>query len=244
MKKVGVIPARFGSSRLPGKPLLEIKGKPMVQLVYEQALKAELDDVVVATDDRRILDCVEGFGGKAVLTDRNHSSGSDRVMEAARKLGLENGDIIVNIQGDEPFIPPIMVKQVLNCFADARVELATLASQIEDEEQLFNPNQPKVLINKKGFAAYFSRSPLPYVRDVKEAAWLETQKFYKHIGLYAYRFQALKEICEYAPGSWEQSEKLEQLRWLENGLSIKVAITTFESMGIDTPKDLEQANKI
>lgn len=216
----------------------------MVQRVYQQAEQAQLDELYVATDDERIAECVEHFGGKYILTSKSHPSGSDRVFEAATKLNAQSGDIIVNIQGDEPFLPPIMVKQVVQCFSDAKVELATLAAKIENADQLFNVNVPKVLIDRKGYARYFSRSPLPFLREVEKEDWLSHHTFYKHIGLYAYRFQALKEICEYPPGSWEKAEKLEQLRWLENGSNIKVAITTFESQGIDTEEDLKAANAV
>jgi 3-deoxy-manno-octulosonate cytidylyltransferase (CMP-KDO synthetase) len=239
----GIIPARYASARFPGKPLVLIGNKPMIQRVYEQARKT-LDIVWVATDDKRIFDAVTDFGGKAIMTSPNHLSGTDRCAEAVTKINNETGkkiDIVINIQGDEPFINPEQIKLVMNCFTDKTVELATLVRKVEPGEDVFNPNQPKVILNTKGDAIYFSRAAIPYIRDTEKTEWSKNHVFYKHIGLYAYRSETLKKITSLARSPLEISESLEQNRWIENGYRIRTAVTTWESISIDTPDDLEKA---
>src|SRR5664280_1576985 len=192
----GIIPARFGSSRFPGKPLVMIGNKTMIQRVYDQASKI-LDMVYVATDDKRIFEAVQNFGGKAIMTSPNHLSGTDRCAEAVMKIKQETGrkiDIVINIQGDEPFIKPEQIALLINCFDDESVQLATLIRKVEPGEDIFNPNQPKVILNLKGDAIYFSRAAIPYVRDTEKEGWSKKQVFYKHIGLYAYRTETLAKI--------------------------------------------------
>lgn len=245
MKFIGIIPARYGSSRFPGKPLADMGGNPMIQRVYEQAQKA-LDEVWVATDDERILQAVEKFGGKAVLTSPDHKSGTDRCNEAYTKIG--NGfDVIINIQGDEPFIQPQQIETLKACFESKETELATLVKPFRKEdgfEVLFNPNSPKVILNKNSEAIYFSRSVIPYIRDAHHTEWLDKHTFYKHIGMYAYRADVLKEITLLSQSTLELAESLEQLRWIENGYKIKVGFTDIETIGIDTPEDMEKAIKL
>jgi 3-deoxy-manno-octulosonate cytidylyltransferase (CMP-KDO synthetase) len=239
----GIIPARYASSRFPGKPLALIGNKPMIQRVYEQASKV-LTDVYVATDDNRIIECVTKFGGKAVMTSSNHQSGTDRCAEAVTKITDMSGeatDIVINIQGDEPFIRPEQISLLINCFKSEDVEIATLIRETEPGEDIFNVNQPKVIINLMGDAIYFSRAVIPYLRDTKKEEWSEKHTFYKHIGLYAYRSETLKKLTLLSRSSLEISESLEQNRWLENGYRIRTAVTNWESIGIDTPDDLERA---
>jgi 3-deoxy-manno-octulosonate cytidylyltransferase (CMP-KDO synthetase) len=215
----------------------------MIQRVYEQARKT-LDIVWVATDDKRIFDAVTDFGGKAIMTSPNHLSGTDRCAEAVTKINNETGkkiDIVINIQGDEPFINPEQIKLVMNCFTDKTVELATLVRKVEPGEDVFNPNQPKVILNTKGDAIYFSRAAIPYIRDTEKTEWSKNHVFYKHIGLYAYRSETLKKITSLARSPLEISESLEQNRWIENEYRIRTAVTTWESISIDTPDDLEKA---
>lgn len=242
MRFIAIIPARYASTRFPGKPLVDMKGKPMIQRVYEQVKKA-VDNVWIATDDSRIFDTVEAFGGKAVMTSSNHRSGTDRIQEAYLKIG-EIFDVIINVQGDEPFIQPEQIETIKNCFDGADVELATLVKPFKKEDgfdTLFNPNSPKVVINKKNEAIYFSRSIVPYIRDVHHTEWLDKHTFYKHIGMYAYRADVLKEITQLPQSSLEKTESLEQLRWIENGYHIRVGYTDVETIGIDTPEDMEKA---
>lgn len=242
MKKeiIGLIPARYASSRYPGKPLVDIGGKTMIQRVYEQAKKCKaLSDVIVATDDGRIETEVRRFGGKVCLTSPLHPSGTDRCAEAVSVLGL-TCDAVINIQGDEPFIDPAQIELVCSCFDDARTELATLIRKITSQEILFNPNSPKVITGKDNFAIYFSRYPLPYVRGVDETQWLKHHSFYQHIGIYGYRTDVLKKITSLSPSPLEKAESLEQLRWIENGYKIKTAITSLETLAIDTPEDLKR----
>lgn len=242
MKFIGIIPARYGSSRFPGKPLADMAGKPMIQRVYEQVKKA-LDEVWVATDDERILQVVENFGGKAVLTSPDHKSGTDRCNEAFSKIGNEF-DVIINIQGDEPFIQPQQIETLKTCFDSKDTELATLVKPFKKEdgfEVLFNPNSPKVILNKNSEAIYFSRSIIPYIRDVHHTEWLDKHIFYKHIGMYAYRADILKKITLLPQSNLELAESLEQLRWIENGYKIKVGLTDIETIGIDTPEDMQKA---
>lgn len=243
MKFIGIIPARYASTRFPGKPLADMNGKPMIQRVYEQ-VKDVLDSVCVATDDIRIENAVKTFGGQVVMTSDQHRSGTDRCYEAYQKIG-EGYDVIVNIQGDEPFIHPEQIQTIKTCFADANTQIATLVkpfrSDDDFESTLFNPNSPKVVLNKNNEGMYFSRSIIPYIRGKKYTEWLPSHTFYKHIGLYAYRAQVLKEITQLPQSALELAESLEQLRWLENGYKIKVGITEQETIGIDTPEDMEKA---
>ena len=240
MSFIGIIPARYASSRFPGKPLADINGKPMIQRVYEQAVKA-LPLVYVATDDARIVACVENFNGNVILTATTHRSGTDRCAEAIAKIQLDRNikfDIVVNIQGDEPFIEPLQIHQLVACFDTPEVQIATLVKRFSAEEDIFNPNIPKVVVNKEGEALYFSRSPIPYVRDFGHSEWATKHTFFKHIGMYAYRADILRVLSNLAPGSLEAAESLEQLRWLENGFRIKVAETEYETHAVDTPEDL------
>lgn len=245
MKFIGIIPARYSSSRFPGKPLADMAGKPMIQRVYEQ-VKLALDEVWVATDDTRILETVKSFGGNAVMTSAEHKSGTDRCKEAYLKIG-KNFDVVINIQGDEPFIQPEQINAIKACFDSANVELATLVKPFKKEdgfEALFNNNSPKVVINKNNEAIYFSRSIIPYIRDVHHTEWLDKHTFYKHIGMYAYRVDILNKITELPQSSLELAESLEQLRWIENGYKIKIGYTDVETIGIDTPDDMEKALKL
>ncbi|HAG17294.1 MAG TPA: 3-deoxy-manno-octulosonate cytidylyltransferase [Bacteroidales bacterium] len=238
MQFLGVIPSRFASSRFPGKPLIQIQGKSMIQRVYEQASKAKsLDQVIVATDDQRIFDHVIDFGGKAMMTSENHPSGTDRCNEVVQKLALENlfFDVIVNIQGDEPFIDPAQIEQLCSSFKNTETEIATLIKPIEKSDELNNPNSVKVVRQTNGNALYFSRFGIPFARN-KET--LSSHTYFKHLGIYAYRAAVLTQICELPKGKLEEMESLEQLRWLENGFNIQTEITHFESFAIDTPEDL------
>ncbi len=240
MHSIGIIPARYSSTRFPGKPLVAIDGKIMIQRVYEQAKKAiALHHVIVATDDQRICDAVLAFGGDAVMTSPNHESGTDRCLEALNQI-QEEFDIVVNIQGDEPFISPDQINLILSCFHQENTEIATLVKRIENEEELWNINKPKVVIDEDDFAIYFSRQAIPFIRGVAKENWLEEFNFYKHIGMYAYRTEILKEVAALQASRLERAEGLEQLRWIENGYKIKVAITDEEALSVDTPEDLEQ----
>ena len=240
MSYIGIIPARYASSRFPGKPLADINGKPMIQWVYEQAMKA-LPLVYVATDDERIVECVESFNGNVILTAAANRSGTDRCAEAIVQIQLDKGmkfDVVVNIQGDEPFINPMQIRQILGCFDDPEVQIATLVKRFSAGEDIFNPNTPKVAVSGEGEALYFSRSPIPYLRDVDPAEWTAKHTFYKHIGLYAYRVDILKALYHLPTGLLETAESLEQLRWMERGYRIKVAETEYETQAVDTPDDL------
>lgn len=244
MKFIGIIPARYESSRYPGKPLADMAGKTMIQRVYEQ-VKLALDEVWVATDNNKILETVIGFGGKAVMTSDKHRSGTDRCHEAFEKIGKEF-EVIINVQGDEPFIQPEQIVKLKECFDSRDVQLATLVKPFKQEdgfEVLFNPNSPKVVLNNKSEAIYFSRSVIPYIRDTRHSEWLNKHTFYKHIGMYAYRADILKEITKLPQSALELAESLEQLRWIENGYKIKVGLTNLETIGIDTPEDMEKALK-
>lgn len=242
MKVLAIIPARYASTRFPAKPLALLGGKPIVQRVYEQVAKV-VEKVVVATDDERIYDTVVSFGGEVVMTSPNHKSGTDRCAEAYEKLGYE-ADIIINVQGDEPFVAPEQIESLIGCFDDESVDIATLVKPFSAEEGievLENPNSPKVVINERGEAIYFSRSVVPYLRGVERSEWLKCHTFYKHIGIYAFRAKALNEVTALAQTPLEKAESLEQLRWLESGYKIKVGITDIETIGIDTPEDLQRA---
>lgn len=238
---LGLIPARYASSRFPGKPLADIGGKPMIQRVYEQASKV-LPDVYVATDDERIENAVKAFGGRVVMTATTHQSGTDRCEEAIEKVEAASGKkyhAVINIQGDEPFISPVQIELLASAFLKAETEIATLVKVADNSQDLFNPNKPKVVVSAQGNALYFSRSPIPYLRGVEEKEWHVKHKYYNHIGLYGYRADILREITKLERGTLEKCESLEQLRWLENGYSIAVMETELESLSIDTPEDLE-----
>ena len=240
MKFAAIIPARYHSTRFPGKPLAVLNGKPVIQWVYENISDA-LNEVWVATDDERIYKTVHDFGGKAIKTIAHHRSGTDRVAEAAEILSKTiDFDGVVNVQGDEPFIQAEQINTLVSCFGED-TEIATLIKRIEDIEELFNPNRPKVVIDKVKNAMYFSRSPVPFVRGEKENNWMIANTFWAHVGLYAYKKDILQKITKLPPGKLERTEALEQLRWLENGYKIKTAVTKHQSIGIDTPEDLEQA---
>lgn len=244
MKVIGIIPARYASTRFPGKPLVLLGGMTIIERVYRQ-VEGLLDDVAVATDDDRIFDAVRAFGGKAIMTSTSHRSGTDRVMEAYTKVG-EEYDVIVNIQGDEPFIQPEQIKLLCQCFDNDKVDIATLVKPFVETDGLIaleNPNSPKVVFDNQMHAMYFSRSVIPYLRGVDKEEWLSKHTFYKHIGLYAYRAKALKLITSLPQSTLELSESLEQLRWIENGFTIKVGITNQETIGIDTPEDLMRAEQ-
>ncbi len=241
LRFVAIIPARYASTRFPGKPLVDIGGKTMIQRVYDQVSKV-LDDVYVATDDERIFDKVRSFGGKVIMTSDAHRSGTDRCYEAFTKLD-DWFDVVINVQGDEPFIQPEQIEALKNCFADEETQIATLVKKITERdgvEVLFNPNSPKVVIDKQNNALYFSRSPIPYKRGSDEKNWIAEHDYYKHVGVYAYRSEVLSQIVQMPPSKLELAESLEQLRWLENGLKIKAGFTDVETVGIDTPEDLEK----
>lgn len=238
MKKIGIIPARYGSSRFPGKPLVDISGKPMIQHVFERAMESSLDEIYVATDDQRIVDRVIAFDGNVLLTSPNHPSGTDRCGEASIKLHLDDNDIIVNIQGDEPFIQKEQIDALVALFDQPDVEIATLVKPFDNPLDAQNPNKVKVVFSNQHKALYFSRSPIPYPRDSEEIT------YYKHLGIYAYRYQTLKKLITLPISSLEKVEKLEQLRWLENNFSIFVAITDHESIAIDTPEDMHKIHNL
>ncbi len=243
MKVVGIIPARYASTRFPGKPLVKIAGKTMIERVYTQSKKA-LEHVFVATDDERIFKEVIRFGGQVVMTRKDHPSGTDRLAEAIDIINssqTEAFDIVVNIQGDEPFIYPEQILSVVACFKQSKTEIATLVKPIINTEDIFNENKPKVLINKKKEALAFSRSPIPFFRGKPQNEWVNSHRYFKHIGLYAYKTEVLKKIAALKPSPIEMAESLEQMRWLENGYKIRVEETEFESIGIDTKKDLKKA---
>jgi len=243
-KIIGIIPARHKSTRFPGKPLAGIRGKPMIQWTYENARKSiSLDEVYVATDDLRIADVVRGFGGNVIMTSVDHQSGTDRCMEAVTKLDF-TPDIIVNIQGDEPLIKAKMIDQLCDVIRPREVRLATLVQVIEDENALFDPNRVKVVLDKSGKALLFSRSTIPHNNKFPKHEWVTKHVYYKHVGIYAYRLEALKEITRLPPSKLEQMESLEQLRWLENGFDIHTGITAEVSPSVDTPEDLAKIIEI
>lgn len=242
MKFLGIIPARYASTRFPAKPLALLDGKTVIQRVYEQ-VAGVLDDVYVATDDERIESAVKTFGGKVIMTSVDHKSGTDRCYEACTKIG-GGFDVIVNIQGDEPFIQPSQLVAIKACFDDVSTQIATLVKPFLPEDAfvaLENINSPKVVLNKNMNALYFSRSIIPFQRNAGKEDWLKNFTYYKHIGLYAYRTEVLREITSLPQSPLEIAESLEQLRWLENGYTIKVGISEVETIGIDTPEDLRAA---
>jgi len=252
MKFIGIIPSRYQSSRFPGKALADVSGKSMIQRVYEQASKAaSLSKVVVATDDERIEQHVKDFGGEVVMTSASHKCGTDRCYEAVEKLNADDWDVVINIQGDEPFIHPGQIDEVAGRFSrrntsvqSDEVGIATLIKQINTTEELLNPNLPKVIINKNKEAIYFSRTPLPFIKSKDQSEWLKSQDYYKHIGIYGYKLNVLQQIARLEQSPLEIAESLEQLRWIENGFKIRTAITDYESKGIDTPEDLSSGQNI
>lgn len=246
MNIAAIIPARYASTRFPGKPLVNINGKTMVHNVYIQAAKV-FDTVYVATDNDKIANEVTNFGGKFVMTSKKHKSGTDRCAEAIIKIEELEGkefDVVINIQGDEPFIKTEQLQEIKKCFKKKRVQIATLVKPINNKEDLKNPNKPKVVISTNNEAIYFSRSPIPYLRGHKETNWISKHLYYKHIGLYGYRKDILLEITKLEQTPLEIAESLEQLRWLENGYKIKVGFTEHESISIDTPRDLEKLSNV
>ncbi len=246
MKILGVIPARYGSSRFPGKPMANILGKSMIQRVYEQAKKCLLlDELIVATDDERIVACVNSFSGNVMMTPVTLESGTERCYEAIKKLP-ENAefDVVINIQGDEPFIDPQQISQLAGCFISEKVTIGTLVKKITQQDDLFNPNVVKVVFDKHYQALYFSRHPVPYHRGTEPADWMNGTNYYKHIGIYGYRTRVLKSITQLPVSPLEKAESLEQLRWLENGYPIHVMVTDHESIAIDTPEDLSKITNI
>ena len=259
MNFIAIIPARYGSSRFPGKPLAILGGKPVIQRVVEQAEKV-LTEVYVATDDERIYETVQAFGGKAVMTRSDHQSGTDRIKEALDiitgkqeysnqpssfqpLLSSYKPDVVINIQGDEPFIQMSQIQTVMNCFNDSSTQIATLGKHFTTIDAAKNPNSPKIVLDSNSYAMYFSRSVIPFVRGKEESKWISAYPFLKHIGLYAYRTDILAEITQLPPSSLEKVESLEQLRWLQNGYKVKVGLTDVETVGIDTPEDLAKAEQ-
>ena len=242
MKTIAIIPARYASTRFPGKPLAILGGKPVIQRVYEQVTTV-LNEAYVATDDERIYNKVQEFGGRVVMTSPNHKSGTDRIEEAVQKIGTD-ADIIINVQGDEPFIHPSQIEALIKCFDDPTTQIATLGKPFDNDADislLDNPNSPKIVVDNNSFALYFSRSVIPFIRGVEHNQWLGKYPFLKHLGIYAYRTQVLHEITRLPQSSLELAESLEQLRWLRNGYRIRVGTTNIETVGIDTPEDLQRA---
>ena len=245
MKFIGIIPARYGSTRFPGKPLVEIGGKSMIERVCIQASQS-LPETVVATDDERIYDHVRSKGFQALMTSADHPSGTDRCAEALELAEESSGskyDVVINIQGDEPFIQPGQIDLLKDCFTDPSVEIATLARKALTEEEINDPNLPKVVADGKMDALIFSRSPVPYLRTAEPGSWSRQAAHLIHVGMYGYRSDVLREITTYKPSWLESAESLEQLRWLENGKKIRIAITGEVSVSIDTPEDLERVNE-
>ncbi|MEY2800326.1 MAG: hypothetical protein RI934_1314 [Bacteroidota bacterium] len=244
MKIAAIIPARYASTRFPGKPLADIAGKTMIQRVYEQCKQInELAYVIVATDDERIYQKVIQFGGQACMTSSQHLTGTDRIWEVVEKLNLAV-DVIINVQGDEPFIQPSQIQNIIDCFQDPNAAIATLVKPIQQNEVLFNVNAPKVVLDDAHFALYFSRQAIPFLRNEPTENWLNNHTYYQHIGIYGFRKDVLQKLVKLAPSKLEQAESLEQLRWLAAGYKIKTATTHETTIAIDTPEDLERAIKI
>lgn len=239
MKFIGIIPARYASTRFPGKPLALLGGRPVIQHVYEKAIAA-IGEAYVATDDQRIFEVVKAFGGQAVMTRTDHQSGTDRIEEACEKIGTD-ADVIINIQGDEPFVAVSQIETLKGLFNHPQTQIGTLGKRFESMEAVMNPNSPKIVTDKTGFALYFSRSVIPYIRGKEQDVWINHFPYLKHLGIYAYRRETLYEITHLPSSSLELAESLEQLRWLENGYRIRVGITEVETVGIDTPEDLQRA---
>lgn len=246
MNFLGLIPARFGSTRLEGKPLADIEGKTMIQRVYEQAQKA-LPDVYVATDDERIQAAVLAFGGNVVMTSSSHTTGTNRCLEALNIINAESDktfDVVINVQGDEPLLVPEQLKELMDCFNDSRTEIATLITPVLRLDDLFNESEVFVVYNKDDFALYFSREVIPHIHGTHKTKWLEKNTYYKHLGLYGYTTEALKEFAHLPQSNLELTESLEQNRWIENGGNIKLATTQHDSIPVDTIDDLERVRKI
>ena len=241
MKFIAIIPARYASTRFPGKPLAMLGGKTVIQRVYEQATSV-LGEAYVATDDERIFQTVEQFGGRAVMTRSDHKSGTDRIQEAADKIGTD-ADVIINVQGDEPFIQSSQIDTLMHLFDDPATQIGTLGKPFESLEAIENPNSPKIVTDNRGFALYFSRSVIPYIRGKERDSWFGEYPFLKHLGIYAYRREVLAEVTKLPQSSLEKAESLEQLRWLQNGYRIRVGLTDVETVGIDTPEDLQRAEE-
>ena len=241
MKFTAIIPARYASTRFPGKPLAMLGGKTVIQRVYEQAVSV-LGEAYVATDDQRIYDAVEAFGGRAVMTRTDHKSGTDRIQEAAEKIST-TADVIINVQGDEPFIQRSQIETLCHLFDDPQTQIGTLGKRFETMEAVDNPNSPKIVTDINGFALYFSRSVIPYIRGKEHQEWFGQYPFLKHLGIYAYRREVLAEITRLPQSPLELAESLEQLRWLQNGYRIRVGETDVETVGIDTPEDLQRAEQ-
>lgn len=239
MTFTAIIPARYASTRFPGKPLAVLGGKTVIQRVYEQ-VKNVLSEVYVATDDERIFEQVESFGGKAVMTRADHQSGTDRIQEAVEKTGTL-ADVIINVQGDEPFIQPSQIQTLMQLFDDPSTQIGTLGKPFESIEAVENPNSPKIVTDNRSFALYFSRSIIPFIRGKERNDWFGEYPFLKHLGVYAYRREVLAEVTKLPQSSLEKAESLEQLRWLQNGYRIRVGLTDVETVGIDTPEDLQRA---
>ena len=239
MKFIAIIPARYASTRFPGKPLAVLGRKTVIQRVYEQVLKV-LNEAYVATDDERIFSAVEAFGGKAVMTRTDHKSGTDRIQEAVEKIG-SSADVIINVQGDEPFIQPSQIETLMHLFDNPGTQIGTLGKPFDSMEGVENPNSPKIVTDNRGFALYFSRSIIPYIRGKERNEWFGEYPFLKHLGIYAYRREVLAEVTKLPQSSLEKAESLEQLRWLQNGYRIRVGLTDVETVGIDTPEDLQRA---
>lgn len=247
MKTLVVIPARYASTRFPGKPLALLGGKPIIQWVWERiSLIPFVSMSVVATDDERICDTVSRFGGRAMMTSTSHRSGTDRCGEVVRNLNNQGQvfDVVINVQGDEPFIQSSQIQTLSECFLDNEIQIATLRTAIKDNEELFSPNNVKVVCNQSGNALYFSRQPIPYVRGIDDGQWLSRHHYYKHVGVYAFRCDTLLQLTTLQPTSLELAESLEQLRWLENGYQIAVRTTDVSNIGIDTPDDLLAAERL
>ena len=242
MKFIAIIPARYASTRFPGKPLAILGGKPVIQRVYEQAVSV-LDEAYVATDDERIYQTVTSFGGQAVMTRTDHKSGTDRIEEAVEKLKTD-ADVIINIQGDEPFIQASQIETLMHLFDEPETQIGTLGKPFETMEAVENPNSPKIVCDRRGFALYFSRSVIPFVRGKEQTEWLQHYPYLKHLGLYAYRREVLHAVTQLPQSPLELAESLEQLRWLENGYRIRVGLTDVETVGIDTPEDLVRAEEL
>ena len=234
----GIIPARFASTRFPGKPLIDLAGKSMIQRVYERCLLSKyLSDIIIATDDDIIFKHVNTFTDRVCMTSTQHPSGTDRCAEVVSQLNITT-DVVVNIQGDEPLINPKQIDALVNCFKDQHTQIATLVREIKDQEVLFNNNTPKVILDSNQFAIYFSRETIPHLRNIDKSEWLDKHTFYPHIGIYAYQTSILNSLTQSAPSTLEKAESLEQLRWIENGYKIKTATTSEETFAIDTPEDV------
>ena len=243
MKVLGIIPARYESSRFPGKPLIDIDGKSMIQRVYEQAKKSSLiNKLIVATDDSRIYDHVLSFGGDVMMTSANHTSGTDRCGEVIKEY--VDFDIAINIQGDEPLIKPEQLNSVLEMFKDKNVQIGTLIKKLTNIDDILNPNRIKVVLDKDQNGIYFSRSPIPFIANVDQSKWLLKARFWKHIGIYAWRIETLKELLDLEKTELEKVESLEQLRWIYNGYKIATVETTIETPNIDVPQDLAKVLSI